>query len=89
MFHKLCGELPPGVEKFVMDVQEFSYEVVYRPGKMCIADYMSRHHAKCEGSSPVTKIEAAVHSAVSNRNASCHALHEHRPVSLADIRKEG
>ncbi len=41
MFHKLCGELPPMVEKFVMDVQEFSYEVVYCPRKTCIADYMS------------------------------------------------
>ena len=69
MFHKLCGEQSPRVEKLVMDVQEFSYEVVYRTGKTCIADYMSRHHAKCEGSSRVTKIEAAVHSAVSNRNA--------------------
>ena len=41
MLHKLCGELPPRVENFVMDVQEFEYEVVYRPGKTCIADYMS------------------------------------------------
>lgn len=45
MFHKLCGELPPRVENIVMDVQEFEYEVVYRPGKTCIADYMSRHTA--------------------------------------------
>ena len=43
MFHKLCGELPPRIENFVMDIQEFEYKVVYRPGKTCIADYMSRH----------------------------------------------
>ena len=62
MFHKLCDELPPRVEKFVMDVQEFEYEVVYRPGKTCIADYMSRRHVDREGSSRVLAIEAAAES---------------------------
>ena len=69
MFHTLCGELPPRVENFVMDVQEFEYEVVYRPGKTCIADYMSR-----EGSSRVLEIEAVSESVVESWY--CHTLNE-------------
>ena len=62
MFDKLCRELPPRVENFVEDVQEFEYEIVYHPGKTCIAHYMSRHDR--EGSSQVLKIEAAAESVV-------------------------
>ncbi|XP_028415680.1 uncharacterized protein K02A2.6-like [Dendronephthya gigantea] len=87
MFHKRCGELPPRVENFVMDVQEFEYEVVYRPGKTCIADYMSRHHVEREGSSRVSEIEAAAESVVEGWY--CHALNEQRAVTVDDIRTEG
>ena len=87
MFHKLCGELPARVENFVMDVQEFEYEVVYRPGKTCIADYMSRHHVDLQGSSRVFKIEAAAESVI--EGCYCHALNEQRAVTVEDIRAEG
>ena len=86
MFHKLCGELPPRVEHFVMDVQEFEYEVAYRPGKTCIADYMSRHHSIREGCSRVSELEIAVQSIVEVE--CCHALNEHRAVTLEDIKRE-
>ena len=43
MFHKLCEELSPRVEKIVTDLQAFGYEVINgRPGKTGNADYMSR-----------------------------------------------
>jgi transposase InsO family protein len=87
MFHKLCGELPPRVENFVMDVQEFEYEIVYRPGKTCIADYMSRHHVDRAGSSRVFEIEAAAESVV--ESGCCHALNEQGTVTVEDIRAEG
>ena len=87
MFHKLCGELPPRVENFVMDVQEFEYEIVYRPGKTCIADYMSRHHVDRAGSSRVFEIEAAAESVV--ESGYCHALNEQGTVTVEDIRDEG
>ncbi|CAB4040783.1 uncharacterized protein K02A2.6-like [Paramuricea clavata] len=86
MFHKLCGELPPRVENFVMDVQEFEYEIVYRPGKTCIADYMSRHVDRA-GSSRVFEIEAAAESVV--ESGCCHALNEQGTVTVEDIRAEG
>lgn len=60
-------------------MQEFEYEVVYRPGKTCIADYMSRHHVDQEGSSRVFKIEAAAESVV--EGWFCHALNEQRAVT--------
>ncbi|CAB4015456.1 Hypothetical predicted protein [Paramuricea clavata] len=83
----LCGELPPRVENFVMDVQEFEYEIVYRPGKTCIADYMSRHHVDRAGSSRVFEIKAAAESVV--ESGCCHALNEQGTVTVEDIRAEG
>ena len=44
LFNRKTGDVPPRIERFLMDMQEFDYEVVYRPGKTCIADYLSRHH---------------------------------------------
>ena len=87
MFHKLCGELPPRVENFVIGVQEFEYEVVYRPGETCIADYISRHHVDREGSSRKFEIEALAESVVESWY--CDALNEQRAVTVEDTRAEG
>ena len=70
-----------------MDVQEFEYEIVYHPGKTCIADYMSRHHVDRAGSSQVFEIEAAVESVV--KSGYCHTLNEQGTVTVEDIRDEG
>ena len=70
-----------------MDVQEFEYEVVYRHGKTCIADYMSQHHVDREGSSRVLEIEAVAESVLKSWH--CHALNEQRAVTVEDIRAEG
>jgi len=57
MFNKVSGDVPPRIERFIMDVQEFDYIVEYRPGKEMVADYLSRNHGDREGSSPANKIE--------------------------------
>ena len=43
MLNKTPADLPPRIEKFIMDVQEYEYVVEYRPGTTNIADYLSRH----------------------------------------------
>ena len=84
MFHKLSGDLPPRIEKFVMDMQEFDYEIEYRPGKTCIADYMSRHHSCREGSSLVNTIELEARYVLLTQ--CCHIINEDSALSLNDIR---
>ena len=44
MFGKKGGEVPPRVERCIMDLQEYDYVVEYQPGKTMIADFMSRNH---------------------------------------------
>ena len=60
MFNKTHGDLPPRIERFVMDLQEFDFVVEHRPGKDCIADYMSRNPSRRQGSSPAETIEKDV-----------------------------
>ena len=43
MFNKTAGDLPPHIEKFIMDIQEYDFIVEYHP-ETNIADYLSRHH---------------------------------------------
>ena len=45
MFNKTSGKLPPRIEKWVMDMQDVDYELVYEPGKdeADPLDYLSRH----------------------------------------------
>ena len=45
MFNKSCTKLPPRIEKWIMDMQDVDYELVYEPGKDSAdpLDYLSRH----------------------------------------------
>ena len=45
MFNKSCTKLPPRIEKWVMEMQDVDYELVYEPGKDAAdpLDYLSRH----------------------------------------------
>ena len=45
MFNKSCTKLPPRIEKWVMEMQNVDYELVYEPGKDAAdpLDYLSRH----------------------------------------------
>ena len=65
MFNKNKQDLPPRIERFVMDIQGYDYEVVYQPGKSNIADYISRHPLGRKGSSRETNIENHVKHIVS------------------------
>ena len=47
-----------------MDIQDFDYEVVHRPGKLCIVDYLSRKHSTRKGSSRAEDTEEYVKSIV-------------------------
>ena len=45
MFNKSCTKLPPRIEKWIMEMQDVDYELVYEPGKdeADPMDYLSRH----------------------------------------------
>ena len=66
MFNKHKQDLPPRIERFVMDVQGYDYEVTYQPGKSNIADYLSRHALSRTGSSKAAELEDHVKRVVGN-----------------------
>ena len=45
MFNKSCTKLLPRIEKWIMEMQNVDYELVYEPGKDAAdpLDYLSRH----------------------------------------------
>ena len=45
MFSKSCTKLSPIIEKWIMEMQDVDYELVYEPGKDAAypLDYMSKH----------------------------------------------
>ena len=45
MFNKPCAKLPPIIEKWIMEMQDVDFELVYEPGKDAAdpMDYLSRH----------------------------------------------
>ena len=51
MFHKKSGDFPPRVEAMVIKLQAFDFNVVLKPGKWNITDYMPRRHGKRIGTS--------------------------------------
>ena len=45
MFNKSCTKLPPRIEKWIMEMQDMDYKLVYEPGRDAAdpLDYLSRH----------------------------------------------
>ena len=45
MFNKSCTKLPPRIEKWIMEMQDVDYELVYEPSRDAAnqLDYLSRH----------------------------------------------
>ena len=45
MFNKACAKLPPRIEKWIMEMQDVDFELIYEPGKDAAdpMDYLSRH----------------------------------------------
>ena len=45
MFNRSCTKFPPRIEKWIMEMQDVDYELIYEPGKDAAdpMDYLSRH----------------------------------------------
>ena len=88
MFGKKGGEVPPRVERCIMDLQEYDYVVEYQPGKTMIADFMSRNHTKRKGSSQADEIERLMVNTIASQVV--HAVNdaEGSAVSLNDVKEK-
>ena len=62
MFNKATAKLPPRIEKWVMDMQDVDFELVYEPGKDDAdpMDYLSRHPLPITGSDNTEKVVKSV-----------------------------
>ena len=62
MFNKATAKLPPRIEKWVMDMQDVDFELVYEPGKDNAdpMDYLSRHPLPITGSDNTEKVVKSV-----------------------------
>ena len=62
MFSKASGKLPPRIERWVMNMQDVDFEIVYVPGKdeADPLDYLSRHPVEEVGTSKANDAEAAI-----------------------------
>ena len=85
MFNKVTGDVPPRIERFIMDLQEFDHHVEHRPGKDCIADFLSRSHSRRQGTSPTETLEKNVFRIVAAET--CHAIKGEGAVSMEDVRR--
>ncbi|KAJ1166585.1 hypothetical protein NDU88_006984 [Pleurodeles waltl] len=43
LFNKSASQPPPRIKKWILQLQEYQFSVVYRPGAQNPADYLSRH----------------------------------------------
>lgn len=45
MFNRACAKLPPRIEKWIMEMQDVDFELIYEPGRDAAdpMDYLSRH----------------------------------------------
>ena len=62
MFNKATAKLPPRIEKWVMDMQDVDFELVYEPGKDDAdpMDYLSRHPLPITGTDNTEKVVKSV-----------------------------
>ena len=58
MFNKVTAKLPPRIERWVMDMQDVDYELIYEPGKdeQDPLDFLSRHPLPITGSGNTERI---------------------------------
>ena len=58
MFNKATAKLPPRIERWVMDMQDLDYELIYEPGKdeQDPLDFLSRHPLLVSGTDNTEKI---------------------------------
>ena len=62
MFNKATAKLPPRIEKWVMDMQDVDFELVYEPGKdeADPMDYLSRHPLPITGTDSTEKVVKSI-----------------------------
>ena len=61
MFNKATAKLPPRIERWVMDIQDLNYELVYEPGKdEDLLDFISRHLLPILGSDNTEKVKKSI-----------------------------
>ena len=62
MFNKATAKLPPRIEKWVMDMQDVDFELVYEPGKDDAdpMDYLSRHPLPVIGTDNTEKVVKSI-----------------------------
>ena len=77
MFNKTTAKLPPRIEKWVMDLQDVDFELIYEPGKdeQDPLDYLSRHPLPDTGSDDTGMMLKRI-------------IHEDHAVVLERIKKE-
>ena len=65
MFNKASTKLPPRIERWVMDMQDVDFELVYEPGKdeQDPLDFLSRHPLAVSGTDNTEKIVKNIISA--------------------------
>ena len=65
MFNKATAKLPPRIEKWVMDMQDVDFELVYQPGKDDAdpMDYFSRHPLPITGTDSTEKVVKSIFTA--------------------------
>ena len=65
MFNKVTAKLPPRIKRWVMDMQDVDFELVYEPGKdeQDLLDFLSRHPLPVTGTDNTEKvIKNVIHS---------------------------
>ena len=62
MFNKCTAKLPPRIERWVMDMQDVDYELIYEPGRdeQDPLDFLSRHPLPVSGSDNTEKVIKSV-----------------------------
>ena len=77
MFNKATAKLPPRIEKWVMDLKDVNFELIYEPGKdeQDPLDYLSRHPLPDTGSDDTEMMLKRI-------------IHEDHAVVLERIKKE-
>jgi hypothetical protein len=86
VFNKGTKDMPPRLERFVMDVQGYDFGVQYKPGKNNVADYLSRHPSRRQGSSKTDEVEAYVNRIVESQYV--NVMEQLNAVTRAELKEE-
>jgi len=86
IFNKGTKDMPPRLERFVIDLQGYDFKVQYKPGKNNVADYLSRHPSRRLGSSKTEEVESYVNRIVENQCV--NVVEQLESVTKAELKDE-